>query len=89
MGNVFAEIGKALGKAVLTGLGLELARLSSERLRARFGIKDLEAEKRREDLERIKRENDALRLEVERLRTSQAVDNKQVSSNDASGDRTP
>ena len=34
------EIGKALGKAVVAGVGLELARLASGHMRKRLGVKD-------------------------------------------------
>lgn len=66
--NVIVEIGKALGKAVVAGVGLELARLATGHMRKRLGVKDEEAEKRDADLEKVKRENEALRKEIEQLK---------------------
>lgn len=39
-GRIVAEIGKALGKAVIAGVGLELARVATKAIRARFGDGD-------------------------------------------------
>ena len=36
-GRIVAEIGKALGKAVIAGVGLELARVATKAVKARFG----------------------------------------------------
>ncbi len=66
--NVIVEIGKALGKAVVAGVGLELARLATGHMRKRLGVKDEEAEKRDADLEKVKRENEALRKEIDQLK---------------------
>ena len=39
MRRVLLEIGKALGKAVIAGVGLELAKVASDRVRRTFGAK--------------------------------------------------
>ncbi len=39
-GRIVVEIGKALGKAVIAGVGLELARVATKAVRARFGDDD-------------------------------------------------
>lgn len=68
MGRVIVEIGKALGKAVVAGVGLELARIATGQMRKRLGVKDDDEEKRETDLEKIKRENEALRKEIDALK---------------------
>ena len=68
--NVIVEISKALAKAVVTGVGLELARVASQRVRRRLGVRDDEEEGARQetDLERVKRENAELRRELEAIK---------------------
>ena len=68
MGSVIVEIGKALGKAVVAGVGLELARLASGHMRKRLGVKDEDEEKRQSEIEKMKRENEELRKELEALK---------------------
>jgi hypothetical protein len=48
-GRIVAEIGKALGKAVIAGVGLELARVATRAIRTRLGDAD---ERRGDDDER-------------------------------------
>lgn len=59
-GNVIVEITKALAKAVLAGVGVELGRVASQRVRRRLGVQDDDET----DLERVKRENAELRREI-------------------------
>lgn len=44
IGKVLVEIGKALGKAVVAGIGLELARAASGHVKRVVGPKDAETE---------------------------------------------
>jgi hypothetical protein len=37
-GRIVVEIGKALGKAVIAGVGLELARIATRAVRSRIGV---------------------------------------------------
>jgi hypothetical protein len=39
-GRIVAEIGKALGKAIIAGVGLELARVVTKAVKVRFGARD-------------------------------------------------
>ena len=66
--NVIVEVTKALAKAVVTGVGLELARVASQRVRRRLGVKDDDEHKIESDLERVKRENAELRRELEAIK---------------------
>lgn len=68
IGKVLLEIGKALGKAVIAGVGVELARVASGHVQKRFGPK--KDDKAPEDMtpEELRRENERLRAENERLR---------------------
>lgn len=68
MGGVLFEIGKAIGKAVIAGLGVELARVTSAHMRKKLGVKDDDVEKVESDLEKMKRENEALRRELDALK---------------------
>ena len=70
IGRVIVDIGKAIGKAVLAGVGLELAKVASDHLRKRLGPKD-DGEKKKTP-EEIEAENAKLREEVERLRSELA-----------------
>jgi len=68
VGKVVLEIVKTLGKAVIAGVGVELARVASAHVQKRFGPpKD---EKKPEDMtpEELKKENERLRAEVEELK---------------------
>ncbi|MDP2345181.1 MAG: hypothetical protein Q8O67_29825 [Deltaproteobacteria bacterium] len=66
--NVIVEVSKALAKAVVTGVGLELARVASQRVRRRLGVHDDDEVKKESDLQRVKRENAELRKELEALK---------------------
>jgi hypothetical protein len=74
IGKIVVEIGKALGKAVIAGVGLELARVASGHVKKRFGPKD-DAKKKEEEtltpeeqLAKAKAENEELRAELERIK---------------------
>jgi hypothetical protein len=72
-GKIVVEVGKALGKAVVAGIGLELARVVSKAIKARFDNDhddDDERKSQREPdtLEALRRENASLRAELDALR---------------------
>ena len=74
-GKVIVEVGKALGKAVVAGLGLELARLTTQQLRRRLGVHDEDA-KQNEDArqnEDAKQDEGARRAKSARGRDSSEV----------------
>ena len=68
VGKVVIEIAKALGKAVIAGVGVELARVASGHVQKRFGPK--KDDKKPEDMtpEELRRENERLKAEVEELK---------------------
>ena len=68
VGKVVLEIAKALGKAVIAGVGVELARVASGHVQKRFGPK--KDDKKPEDMtpEELRRENERLKAEVEALK---------------------
>ena len=66
--NVIVEVTKALAKAVVTGVGLELARVASQRVRRRLGVHDEDDAKAETEVQRIKRENADLRRELDALK---------------------
>lgn len=68
MGSVIVDIGKTLAKAVIAGVGVELARLASGHMRKRLGVKEEEAEKLEHEVEEIRKENAALKKEIEALK---------------------
>lgn len=70
VGKVLLEIAKALGKAVIAGVGVELARVASGHVQKRFGPKTGKDEKKPEEMtpEELKKENERLRAEVEELK---------------------
>ena len=70
IGKVLLEIAKALGKAVIAGVGVELARVASGHVQKRFGPKTEENPKKPEDMtpEELRAENERLRSEVSRLK---------------------
>ena len=78
MEKIIVEIGRTLGKAVLAGLGVELARLASLALRKKLTPKeeaDKAAAKAAEDAEEeqdLKAENEKLKAELEKLKTELA-----------------
>lgn len=76
VGKVLLEIAKALGKAVIAGVGVELARVASGHVQRRFGPKD--DAKKAEDMtpEELREENARLKAEVEDLK--QRLDSPRV-----------
>lgn len=81
IGKVLLEVGKALGKAVIAGVGLELARAATGHVKKAVGPKDDKAPSKdappetptpapatADDVERIRRENALLREELESLK---------------------
>ena len=75
MEKIIVEIGRTLGKAVLAGLGVELARLASLALRKKLTPKE-EAEKAAAEAAEdaaeekdLRAENEKLKAELARLRT--------------------
>lgn len=75
MKNVIIEIGRTLGKAVLAGVGVELARLASLALRKRLDPSDEEkaAKEREPTPEELKAENEKLKAELEKVRQELAA----------------
>ena len=71
MGTVIIEVGKTLAKAVIAGVGVELARLASGHMRKRLGVKEEEREKLEDEVEQIRRENAELKREIEALKQAQ------------------
>jgi hypothetical protein len=82
MNKVLAELAKAFGKALVTGLGVEVARRVSQRVAPRRPAKvavehDDDRNDRDDDRGALRRENEELRQEVERLRRIQDVERGQ------------
>lgn len=79
MQKIIVEIGRTLGKAVLAGLGVELARLASLHLRKRLDPSDpaaptaAERAADGEEPEDLKAENEKLRAELEKLKIELAA----------------
>ena len=74
MKGIIVEIGRTLGKAVLAGVGMELARLASLALRRRLDPKDEEEAASKEPTpEELKAENEKLKAELEKLKTELAA----------------
>lgn len=67
-GRVLLEIAKALGKAVIAGVGVELARVASGHVQKRFGPKKDEKKPEEMTPEELRKENERLRAEVEELK---------------------
>jgi hypothetical protein len=80
--NVIVEVTKALAKAVVTGVGLELARVASQRVRRRLGVHDDEEAKAETDLQKAKRENAELRRELEALKAEREKQTASARSSD-------
>ena len=72
IGKIVVDVARTLGKAVLAGAGLELAKVASDHLRRRLGPKDPpkegEPEKDERTPEEIRAENARLKTELERVR---------------------
>lgn len=68
IGKVLLEIAKALGKAVIAGVGVELARVASGHVQKRFGPKKDDKEPEDMTPEELRKENERLRAEVEELK---------------------
>ena len=73
MKGIIVEIGRTLGKAVLAGVGMELARLASLALRRRLDPKDDEEAAKEPTPEELKAENEKLKAELEKLKTELAT----------------
>ena len=74
MQKIIAEIARTLGRAVVAGVGVELARLASRALRKRLDPDDDEVHKkdppaREQTPEELKAELERLKAENERLKT--------------------
>ena len=72
MKGIIVEIGRTLGKAVLAGVGMELARLASLALRRRLDPHDEEEAAKEPTPEELKAENEKLKAELEKLKTELA-----------------
>ncbi len=72
VGKVLVEIVKTLGKAVIAGVGVELARVASAHVQKRFGPNkdDKKPEQKPETMtpEELRKENERLRAEVDELK---------------------
>ncbi|OGQ12998.1 MAG: hypothetical protein A2138_23875 [Deltaproteobacteria bacterium RBG_16_71_12] len=68
VGKVLLEIVKALGKAVVAGVGVELARAASGHVQKRFGPKKEDKKPEEMTPEELRKENERLRAEVEELK---------------------
>jgi ribosomal protein L7/L12 len=64
------EAGKILGKAIVTGIGLEVARSLSERVRKK--PRSTKTDVSNDDAEALRRERDDARAELQRLRDERA-----------------
>jgi cell division protein FtsB len=73
MKSIIVEIGRTLGKAVLAGVGMELARLASLALRKRLDPTDEEKADQEPSPEELKAENEKLKAELEKLKTELAA----------------
>ena len=78
VGKLLVEIGKALGKAIVAGIGLELARVATGRVKRAVAPRaqpdnadnadDAERDHVASELAKTRRENAALRRELEDLK---------------------
>lgn len=74
IGKIVLEIGKSVGKAVLAGIGLELAKVASDHVRRRLGPRDAKKPLTPEEqLAEVKAENEALKAELARVKASAAA----------------
>jgi hypothetical protein len=73
IGNGLIAIGKALGKAMVAGVGLELARVATSRVKQAIAKENVdkaraERDEAERELARVRRENQRLQDELEQLR---------------------
>ena len=69
MNKIIAEIGRTLGRAVLAGVGVELARLASLALRKKLTPEEVAAEEKKQAEEAdLKAENEKLKAELATLK---------------------
>jgi hypothetical protein len=79
MKGIIIDIGRTLGKAVIAGVGLELARLASLALRRRLDPSEEDEAKKKSDEkkaatpEELRAENEKLKAELEKLRSELAT----------------
>jgi len=71
--GVVVEIVKTVGKALLAGVGVEIARVAGQHLNKRLGPNAQAQAQDKKDAERLKAENEALRTEVSRLKAELAA----------------
>jgi hypothetical protein len=69
MSRLLVEIAKTLGKALIAGVGVEIARLAGQHLNTRLGPKKGPDGKRTP--EELEAENQRLREELDKLRAAQ------------------
>jgi hypothetical protein len=67
VGKVIVEVGRALGKAFIAGVGLEVARVAGMHLRKNLGPKDKDDDER-DDKDKVREENERLKAEVTKLK---------------------
>jgi len=72
VGKVIADIARALGKAVLAGVGLELAKVASDHVKRRLGPKKADGDDADEEPD-LEAENQKLKAEIEKLRDELAA----------------
>jgi hypothetical protein len=77
MKGIIIDIGRTLGKAVIAGVGLELARLASLALRRRLDPSEEDEAKKKDQKattpEELRAENEKLKAELEKLRSELAT----------------
>ena len=77
IGRIAVEVGKALAKAVIAGVGLELAKVASDRVRKHLGPKDKKDDGKpltpEEELKKTKEEVAELKAELERMKSGHAA----------------
>jgi cell division protein FtsB len=66
--NVVVEIVKTMGKALIAGVGVELARVAGQHLSKRLGPKQKPKDEEPKETETLKQENERLRSEVQKLK---------------------
>lgn len=83
--KVIVEIGRTLGKAVIAGIGVEIAKVAGTHLQKRLAAKDRDKDAKGkhgkdgkdgvpvEEVESVKAENERLRAEIDRLREELAA----------------